>query len=63
MELDYVVSSVRDIGVIDGELRLLAAVRASIRELGGRPSCRQVDRLLDERLAADSGRAVEHSAG
>ena len=35
---------------IDAELRLLAAVRWSIRENGGEPSCRQVDELLDERL-------------
>jgi hypothetical protein len=35
---------------IDSELRLLAAVRWSIREHGGEPSSRQVDELLDERL-------------
>jgi hypothetical protein len=34
---------------IDSELRLLAAVRWSIREHGGEPSSRQVDELLDER--------------
>jgi hypothetical protein len=32
---------------IDDELRLLAAVRRSIREQGGEPSSRQVDELLD----------------
>jgi hypothetical protein len=42
---------VRDIETIDSELRLLAAVRRSIREHGGEPSSRQVDELLDERLA------------
>ena len=36
---------------MDSELRLLAAVRWSIREHGGEPSSRQVDELLDERLA------------
>ena len=41
----------RAIGTIDSELRLLAAVRWSIREHGGEPSSRQVDELLDERLA------------
>jgi hypothetical protein len=40
------------------ELRLLAAVRRSIREHGGEPSSRQVDELLDERLA-HCGRARE----
>ena len=40
----------RAIGTIDSELRLLAAVRWSIREHGGEPSSRQVDELLDERL-------------
>ena len=34
---------------IDSELRLLAAVRWSIREHGGEPSSRHVDELLDER--------------
>jgi hypothetical protein len=38
----------RDIETIDGELRLLASVRRSIREHGGKPSSRQVDELLDE---------------
>jgi hypothetical protein len=40
----------RDRETIDSELRLLAAVRRSIREHGGEPSSRQVDELLDERL-------------
>jgi len=40
---------VRDLDTIDSELRLLAAVRRSIREHGGEPSSRQVDELLDER--------------
>ena len=41
----------RDLDTIDSELRLLAAVRRSIREHGREPSSRQVDELLDERLA------------
>jgi hypothetical protein len=43
--------AMRDLDTIDSELRLLAAVRWSIREHGGEPSSRQVDELLDERLA------------
>jgi hypothetical protein len=43
---------VRDLAAIDAELRLLAAVRWSIREHGGEPSSRQVDELLDERRVA-----------
>ena len=35
----------------DAELRLIAAVRWSIGENGSEPSSRQVDELLDERLA------------
>jgi hypothetical protein len=42
---------VRDIETIDAELRLQAAMRRSIREHGGEPSSRQLDELLDERLA------------
>jgi hypothetical protein len=41
----------RDRETIDSELRRIASVRRSIREQGGQPSCRQVDELLDERLA------------
>jgi hypothetical protein len=41
----------RDREVIDSVIRLLAAVRRSIREHGGEPSSRRVDELLDERLA------------
>jgi hypothetical protein len=40
----------RDLDTIDSELRLLAAVRWSIREHGGEPSSRHVDELFDERL-------------
>jgi hypothetical protein len=47
----------RDLETIDSELRFLAAVRWSIREHGGEPSSRQVDELLDERLA-HRGRAA-----
>ena len=39
----------RDRKIIDSELRLLAAVRRSIREHGGPSSC-LIDELLDERL-------------
>jgi hypothetical protein len=39
----------RDLDTVDFELRLLAAVRRSIREHGGQPSSRHVDELLDER--------------
>jgi hypothetical protein len=45
------VGRTRDLETIDSELRLLAAVRWSIRHHGGEPSSRQVDELLDERLA------------
>jgi len=38
----------RDRDTIDAELRLLAAVRWSIREHDGQSSSRQVDELLDE---------------
>jgi hypothetical protein len=47
----FTLSPMRDLDTIDSELRLLAAVRWSIREHGGEPSSRQVDELLDERLA------------
>jgi hypothetical protein len=38
----------RDLDTIDSELRLLAAVRRTIRENGGEPSSRHVDELLNE---------------
>ena len=43
----------RDWEIIDSEAAgpLLAGVRRAIREHGGEPSSRQVDKLLDERLA------------
>jgi hypothetical protein len=41
----------RDRETIDSELRRIASVRRSIREQGGQPSYRQIDELLDERLA------------
>ena len=41
----------RDRETIDSELRRIASVRRLIREQGGQPSSRQVDELLDERLA------------
>jgi hypothetical protein len=43
--------AMRDLNTIDSELRLLAAVRWSIREHGGEPSTRQVDELLNEPAA------------
>ena len=45
----------RDLDTIDSELRLLTAVPRLIREHGGEPSSRQVDELLDERLAHHRG--------
>jgi hypothetical protein len=39
----------RDLDTVDFELRLLAAVRRSVREHGGQPSSHLVDELLDER--------------
>jgi hypothetical protein len=44
-------SVMRDREAIDSELRLLAAVRRSIREHGMESTSRLVDELLDERLA------------
>jgi hypothetical protein len=45
--------NVRDIEVIDCELRLLAAFRRMAREGKGRPpSTARIDELLDERSAA-----------
>jgi hypothetical protein len=49
---------VRDIEIIDAELRLLAAMRRSVRE---HVPSRQVDELLDERLA-HRGRPGEDAA-
>jgi hypothetical protein len=43
----------RDRDTIDDELRLLAAVRWSIRDHGNEPSGRQIDELLDERFATE----------
>jgi hypothetical protein len=45
----------RDLDAIDSELRLIAAVRRSIREHGGQPSSRHVDELLDERNELTGG--------
>jgi hypothetical protein len=42
----------RDIEVIDSELRLLLAIRRMVREEEGRPpSTAQIDALLEERAA------------
>jgi hypothetical protein len=49
----------RDRDTIDDELRLLAAVRRSIRQHGGEPSSRQVDEVLDERLSASESRTYD----
>jgi hypothetical protein len=45
-----------DLETIDSELRLLAAVRRSIREHGGEPSSRQVDELSSGRRPPASRR-------
>ena len=43
----------RDIETIDGELRLLLAIRHMAREAEGRtPNTARIDELLDERAAA-----------
>jgi hypothetical protein len=34
-------------------VRLLTVIRGSISEHGGEPSCRQIDKRLDERLRRD----------
>ena len=39
----------RDLDTVDFELRLLAAVRRTVRENGGQRSSHHVDELLDER--------------
>jgi hypothetical protein len=44
----------RDRETIDAELRLLAAVRWSIREHGGEASSCHIDDLLDERAGKDN---------
>ena len=46
----------RDLDVIDAELRLLLAIRRMVREEEGRPpSTTQIDELLDERSVCGSG--------
>ena len=52
----------RDIETIDCDLRLIAAVHRSIREHGGKPSSRQFDELLDERLAHRGGEERQPAA-
>lgn len=47
---------------IDSELRLIAGVRRTIREHGGEPSSRNVDELLDERLAHRGRAGKEHGS-
>jgi hypothetical protein len=58
---NHMLGVMRDLDTIDSELRLLAAVRWSIREHGGDQSSRQVSELLDERLT-HRGRAGEDAA-
>jgi hypothetical protein len=53
----------RDLDTIDSELRLLTAVRWSIREHGGEPSSRQLNELLDERLAQRESAKLAASEG
>ena len=44
----------RDLEVIDSELRLLLAIRRTVREAESRqPSTARIDELLDERAAAE----------
>lgn len=44
----------RDLEVINSELRLLVAIRRMVREVEGRtPNARRIDQLLDERAAAE----------
>jgi hypothetical protein len=46
---------IRDLEVIDSELRLLLAIRHMAREAEGRtPNTARIDHLLDERLAAQT---------
>ena len=53
---DWGVVKHRDVSAIDRQLALLAAVSASIRRLGGRPSTALIDELLDERIASRPAR-------
>jgi hypothetical protein len=47
---------VRDIEVIDSELRLLLVIRNMVREAEGRtPNTARIDALLDERSTAATG--------
>jgi hypothetical protein len=41
----------RDREIIDSKLRVIRAVRQTVREYGGNPSNRHIDDLLDERSA------------
>ncbi len=50
----------RDLEVIDSELRLLLAIRKMAREIEGRPpSTARIDALLDEHSAAVDNTAEE----
>ena len=54
----------RDIEVIDSELRLLLAIRKMAREAEGRtPNTARIDALLDERAAALSSAELPNSVG
>ena len=47
------IRNVRDLEIIDSELRLLVAIRRTVCEEEGRPpSTARIDELLDERSAA-----------
>ncbi|ORV50652.1 hypothetical protein AWC03_23910 [Mycobacterium europaeum] len=51
----------RDRETIDAELRRIAARRRSVRERGGRLSSQEVDELLDELLAHNTGVSFSNS--
>jgi len=46
---------VRSVDTVDAELRLLAAVRRSIREQGGKLTTEAADQLRDERRLSTKG--------
>jgi hypothetical protein len=55
---------VRDIEVIDSELRLLLAIRHMAREAEGRmPNSARIDALLDERSATTFARVQPETTG
>lgn len=57
---------VRDVEIVDTELRFLGVVRRAIQERGGRPSWAAANQLLDERIelmGRDGGQDPEHVRG